>query len=212
MSKIKSYSAEGAVAGEIEFADGLLTLDKGDQAVKDVVVATLAARRAGTASTLGKGEVSGTNRKPWKQKGTGRARSGFTRSPVWVGGGVAMGPKPHGSYFKKINRKVAELAFRRALSAQIAEGKVAVIDALPQDGKTKTMAALVKKTGLEGRVLVVTAKYDEKVELAVRNIPYAEVLSAAQVDVYSLLQARSILAVKDGFEALTARMGKEVAE
>ncbi|MBR2622008.1 MAG: 50S ribosomal protein L4, partial [Clostridia bacterium] len=183
MSKIKSFSAEGATLGEIDFADELLVLDKGDQAVKDVVVATLAARRAGSASTLGKGEVSGTNRKPWKQKGIGRARSGFTRSPVWVGGGIAMGPKPH-SYDQKINKKVASLAFRHALSAQIAEGKVSVIDALPTDGKTKTVATLVKTMGLEGRVLVITDKFDEKVELAIRNIPDVEVLTAKQVDVY----------------------------
>ncbi|MBR0056366.1 MAG: 50S ribosomal protein L4, partial [Kiritimatiellae bacterium] len=90
MSKIRKYAADGAANGEIEVADEVLTLTKGDQAVKDVVVATMAARRVGSASTLGKGEVSGTNRKPWRQKGTGRARSGFTRSPVWVGGGVAM--------------------------------------------------------------------------------------------------------------------------
>lgn len=210
MSKIKSFSAEGATLGEIDFADELLVLDKGDQAVKDVVVATLAARRAGSASTLGKGEVSGTNRKPWKQKGTGRARSGFTRSPVWVGGGIAMGPKPH-SYDQKINKKVASLAFRHALSAQIAEGRVSVIDALPTDGKTKTVATLVKTMGLEGRVLVITDKFDEKVELAIRNIPDVEVLTAKQVDVYSLLQARSILATKEGLELLKARMSKEVS-
>lgn len=210
MSKIKAFSAEGAAAGEIDFADELLTLDKGDQAVKDVVVATLAARRAGTASTLGKGEVSGTNRKPWKQKGTGRARGGLTRSPVWVGGGVAMGPKPHG-YDQKVNKKVADLAFRRAISAQIAEGKVSVIDSLPTDGKTKTIANLVKTMGLEGRVLVITEKFDEKVELAVRNNPGVEVLQAKQVDVYSLLQARTILVTKAALEVLKARMNKEVA-
>ena len=205
MSKIKTFAADGAASGEIEIADEELTLSQGDQAVKDVVVATMAARRAGSASTLGKGEVSGTNRKPWRQKGTGRARSGFTRSPVWVGGGVAMGPKPHG-YDQKVNRKVAALAFRRALSAHIADGKVSVIDALPQDGKTKSVAALVKATGLKGRTLVVTGKFDEKVELATRNIPSVEVLSAKQVDVYSILQARNILATKEGFEVLKARM------
>lgn len=206
MSKIKTYAADGAASGEMDFADELLTLTQGDQAVKDVVVATMAARRAGSASTLGKGEVSGTNRKPWRQKGTGRARSGFTRSPVWVGGGVAMGPKPHG-YGKKVNRKVAALAFRRALSAHIADGKVSVIDSLPQDGKTRTVAALVKAMGLTGRTLVVTGSYDEKVELAIRNIPTVEVLSARQVDVYSILQARNIVATREGFETLKARMG-----
>ena len=83
MSKIKSFNDKGEAAAEVDFADELLVLDKGDQAVKDVVVATLAARRAGTASTLGKGEVAGSNKKPWKQKGTGNARAGFRRSPVW---------------------------------------------------------------------------------------------------------------------------------
>ncbi len=210
MSKIKKFSADGSPAGEIEIDDGLLELEKGDQAVKDVVVATLAARRAGTASTLGKGEVSGTNRKPWRQKGTGRARAGFTRSPVWVGGGVAMGPKPR-SYDKKVNKKVADLAFRRAVSAQIAEGKLATIEALPQDGKTKTVAALVKKLGFKGRVLLVVEAYDEKAELAVRNIPNVEILTAAQVDVYSVLQAAAIVATDAGFEALKKRFAKEVA-
>ena len=211
MSKIKSFGADGAAAGEVDFADELLVLDKGDQAVKDVVVATLAARRAGTASTLGKGEVSGTNRKPWRQKGTGRARAGFTRSPVWVGGGVAMGPKPHGPYIKKVNRKVASLAFRRAVSAQVADGKLCVIDSLPTDGKTRTVAALVKTMGLSGRVLVITDKYDEKAELAIRNLPDVEILTAMQADVYSILQARTILVTKEGLEVLKARMKKEVA-
>ena len=209
MSKIKKYGADGALGGEIEVADEVLTLGKGDQAVKDVVVATMAARRAGTASTLGKGEVSGTNRKPWRQKGTGRARAGFTRSPVWVGGGIAMGPKPHGPYDKKVNRKVAALAFRRALSAHIADGKVGVVEALPQDGKTKTVAALIKAMGLKGRTLLVTDKFDEKVELATRNIPNAEVLSAKQVDVYSILQAANVIATPEAFETLKARMGAE---
>ena len=115
MSKIKSFNDKGEAAAEVDFADELLVLDKGDQAVKDVVVATLAARRAGTASTLGKGEVAGSNKKPWKQKGTANARAGFRRSPVWRGGGVAMGPKPR-CYCTKINKKVADLAFRHALS------------------------------------------------------------------------------------------------
>lgn len=209
MSKIKKYAADGAASGEIEIADEALTLAKGDQAVKDVVVATMAARRAGTASTLGKGEVSGTNRKPWRQKGTGRARSGFTRSPVWVGGGIAMGPKPHGPYIKKINRKVAALALRRALSAHMADGKFAVIEALPQDGKSKSVAALVKAMGFKGRTLFVTSAFDDKVELAVRNIPTVEVLTARQLDVYSILQAANVIATPEALEILKTRMGVE---
>ena len=115
MSKINVYNAKGEATGEVEIADERLVLDRGGQAVKDVVTATLNARRAGTASTLGKGEVAGSNRKPWRQKGTGRARAGLRQSPVWRGGGVAMGPKPR-DYGVKVNRKVAQLAFRHALS------------------------------------------------------------------------------------------------
>lgn len=210
MSKIKSFNLEGASTGEVDFADELLVLDKGDQAVKDVVVAIMAGRRAGSASTLGKGEVNGTNRKPWKQKGTGRARSGFTRSPVWVGGGIAMGPKPHG-YDKKVNKKVADLAFRHAFSTQIEEGKVVVIDSLPQDGKTKTAAKLLETMGANGRTLVITENFDEKVEQGFRNIPTCEILSAKLVDVYSLLLAKTIIVTKEALEVIKARMNKEVA-
>ncbi len=207
MSKIKSFNDKGEAAAEVDFADELLVLDKGDQAVKDVVVATLAARRAGTASTLGKGEVTGSNKKPWKQKGTGNARAGFRRSPVWRGGGVAMGPKPR-CYCTKVNRKVADLAFRHALSEHIKDGKVVVVDALPADGKTKNVAALIKALGLTGRVLFVTDKPEDKFLLAVRNIPKAEALTATQLDVYSLLQAKTVVATKEGLDKLAARMGK----
>ena len=213
MSKIKSYNGQGEAAAEVDFADDLLVLDKGDQAVKDVVVATMNALRAGTASTKGKGEVAGSNKKPWKQKGTGNARAGFRRSPVWRGGGIAMGPKPH-SYDVKVNRKVAKLAFAHAMSEQIKDGKVVVVEALPQDGKTKTVAALIKTMGLKGRVLFVTDKYDEKFLLAVRNIEKADVATAAQIDVYSLLLAKTIVATKAGLDAVAARMRRttEVAE
>ena len=213
MSKIKSYNGQGAAAAEVDFADDLLVLDKGDQAVKDVVVATMNALRAGTASTKGKGEVAGSNKKPWKQKGTANARAGFRRSPVWRGGGIAMGPKPR-SYDVKVNRKVAKLAFAHAMSEQIKDGKVVVVEALPQDGKTKTVAALIKTMGLKGRVLFVTDKYDEKFLLAVRNIEKADVATAAQIDVYSLLLAKTIVATKAGLDAIAARMRRttEVAE
>ena len=213
MSKIQSFNANGETAGEVDFADDLLVLDKGDQAVKDVVVATLAARRAGTASTLAKGEVSGSNKKLWKQKGTGRARTGFRQSPVWRGGGVAMGPKPR-DYSLKVNKKVAKLAFAHAVSSQIADGKVIVVDALPTDSKTKTMAAFLEKIGANDRVLVVTGNAPEdSVLLGIRNLPYAATLTASQLDVYSLLSAKKVVVTKDGLEVLIARMKKpEVAE
>lgn len=213
MSKINLFNAKGEAAGEVDFADGLLLLDRGDQAVKDVVVATLNARRAGTASTLSKGEVAGSNKKPWKQKGTGRARAGLRQSPVWRGGGVAMGPKPR-SYASKINRKVAQLAFRRALSGHISGRKVMAIEAfdLP-DGKTKDMAALLRKLGAgEDRVLLVTARRATEVERSARNLPKVEVATAGTVDVYSLLAARLVVATREALDMLAARMQKPEVE
>jgi len=213
MSKINLFNAKGEAAGEVDFADGLLLLDRGDQAVKDVVVATLNARRAGTASTLSKGEVSGSNKKPWKQKGTGRARAGLRQSPVWRGGGVAMGPKPR-SYGSKINRKVAQLAFRRALSGQISGQKVLAIEAFDvPDGKTKGMAALLRRLGAgEGRVLLITARRDVVVERSARNLPKVEVATAEAIDVYSLLAARLVVATRDALDMLAARMQKPEVE
>ena len=214
MSKIQSFNANGETAGEVDFADDLLVLDKGDQAVKDVVVATLAASRAGTASTLSKGEVSGSNKKLWKQKGTGRARTGFRQSPVWRGGGIAMGPKPR-DFSLKVNKKVAKLAFAHAVSSQIAEGKVVVVEALPTDGKTKTMAAFLDKIGAKDRVLVVLDKNSEDaIWLALRNIhSVLDMVIDSQLDVYTLLAAKKVVVTKAALDGLMARMKKpEVAE
>ena len=189
MSTIKVFNPAGDAAGELSVADELLVLDKGAQAVKDTVVAIRNGMRAGTASTLSKGEVNGSGKKPWKQKGTGRARVGYRQNPVWRGGGVAFGPKPR-DYSQKINRKVRQLAFVRALSDRIAEGQVYVVEQFDLEAKTKAMVALLKKLGLERSVLIILDQYDEKVILASRNLPKVEVARAADVDVYSLLLYR----------------------
>ena len=209
MSTIKVFNPAGEPAGEMTFADERLVLDKGEQAVKDVVVAIQNAFRAGTASTLSKGEVAGSNKKPWKQKGTGRARAGYRQSPVWRGGGVAFGPKPR-DFSQKINRKVQQLAFTRALSDKIAEGQTVVIDAIDlAETKTKLLTALLAKLGADRSALIVLDQHEEKVMLAARNLEKVEVVSAAEVDVYSLLFYRTLVATKAGFEALTARMKKK---
>ena len=212
MSTINVYNQTGDAAGATEFADNLLVLDKGDQAVKDVVVATLNARRAGTASTLSKGQVAGSNKKPWKQKGTGRARAGLRQSPVWRGGAVAFGPHPR-SYAVKVNRKVAQLAFRRALSAKIADGELCVIEAfsLPE-GKTREVAALLQRMGVKGSCLLVPALADTVLMKAARNIPKVDVVTAAKLDVYSLLSHRSVVVAREALDALTARMTQKSEE
>jgi len=209
MSTIKVFNPAGAAAGEMSVADDLLVLDKGEQAVKDVVVAIQNAFRAGTASTLSKGEVAGSNKKPWRQKGTGRARAGLRQSPVWRGGGVAFGPKPR-DFSQKINRKVQQLAFTRALSDKIAAGQVAVIEKFDlAEPKTKLLTATLKKLGADRSALIVLDQYEDNVMLAARNLQKVEVVTAEEVDVYSLLLYRSLVATQAGFAALTARMKRK---
>ena len=196
MSKIKSFSAEGAAAGEIDFADELLTLDKGDQAVKDVVVATLAARRAGSASTLGKGEVSGTNRKPWKQKGTGRARQGSTRSPQFTHGGVVFAPKPR-DYTQQINRKVRRLALKCALSSKVADSELIVFNALNIEApKTKEMVKVLKAVEAE-KALIVLSEKDETVIRAAANIPDVATTLVGTLNTYDVLKYQKLILTKD---------------
>lgn len=213
MSNIKVFSAAGKASGEMTFADERLVLDKGMQAVKDVVVAIQNGLRAGTASTLSKGEVAGSNKKPWKQKGTGRARVGLRQNPIWRGGGVAFGPKPR-DFGQKINRKVSQLAFTHALSDKIATGSVMVIEKFDfTEPKTQQMTALLKKLGVTRSGLIVTDQYEENVALSAQNLPGIAVLRAAEVDTYALLYFRTLIATKAGFEAITARMkAKKTAE
>ncbi|MEG1934283.1 MAG: 50S ribosomal protein L4, partial [Kiritimatiellia bacterium] len=144
MSTIKVYDKTGATTGDKTVDEAQLVLDRGEQAVKDTVVAILNGYRAGTAKTKNKSEVSGTGKKPWKQKGTGRASFGTSRNPVWRGGGVAFGPVPR-DFSQKVNKKVLTLAFARALSDKIADGELALVDSLVFDEpKTKQAAAMLK--------------------------------------------------------------------
>ena len=191
---------------EVNVDQAILTLDKGAQAVKDAVTAIRNAMRAGTASTKGKGEVAGSNKKPWKQKGTGNARAGFRQSPVWRGGGVAHGPKPR-DFSQKVNRKVMQLAFARAFSEKIAAGEVIVVSEFKFDEpKTKLMAALLKKAGVERSALIVTEQFDENVFRVTANLARAAWVTANEADVYSVLKFKTIVCDKAGFDALAKRM------
>ena len=206
MSTIKLFNPAGEAAGDLTVADDLLVADRGDQAVKDAVVATLNARRAGTAASLRKGEVAGSNKKPWKQKGTGRARAGLRQSPVWRGGGVAFGPHPR-DYGQKINRKVAQLAFRRAVSAKIADGRLLAVERLDlPEAKTKALAALLGKLGADRGCVIVVDRPDALLARAARNLPKVAVVSAADLGVYEVIRHRMVLATRAGLAALTARL------
>ena len=193
---------------ETVFDKALLVTDKGEQAVKDAVTAIRNAMRAGTASTKGKGEVAGSNKKPWKQKGTGNARAGFRQSPVWRGGGVAHGPKPR-SFEQKLNKKVWSLAFRRALSDKLVAGEVIVVDKFEFEApKTKFMAKLLKDLGVERTAIIIQKEVDETVLLATSNLPCVDYSTAQALDVYTLLANRQIVCDQAGFDALVARLAK----
>ena len=193
---------------ETVFDKAALTLDRGAQAVKDVVTAIRNSRRAGTASTKAKGEVAGSNKKPWKQKGTGNARAGFRQSPVWRGGGVAHGPRPR-SFERKVNKKVVALAFARALSDRLVAGDVIVVDKFEFEApKTRLMAKFLKELGVDRTAVIVQKDVDETVFLTMRNLPGIDYSTAGALDVYTVLANRRIVCDKDGFDALMARITK----
>ena len=193
---------------EVTFDESQLTLDKGEQAVKDAITAIRNALRAGTASTKGKGEVAGSNKKPWKQKGTGNARAGFRQTPVWRGGGVAHGPKPR-SYEQKLNKKVWALAFARAFSDKVKAGDVIVVDEFKFEApKTKLMAKFLKDLGIDRTACIVQKDVDDTVVLVTSNLPKIDYSTAQALDVYTVVANRKLVCDKAGFEALMARIAK----
>ena len=210
MSTIKQYTSAGEAAADLTVDEGQLVLDKGAQALKDAVDAIRAGMRAGTASTLSKGEVAGSNKKPWTQKGTGNARAGFRQSPVWRGGGVAHGPKPR-DFGLKVNKKVMKLALARAVSEKIQSGDVLVVSEFAFEApKTKLMAAFLKKIGIDRSALVVTAEINETLYRMVRNLPRVDSATAQEINPYAVLLFRKIVCDKAGYDALMARVaGKE---
>lgn len=212
MSTVTVYRVDGGTAGQLDVPDALLELKRGGQAVHDAVVAHLNALRAGTASTLTKAEVAGSGRKPWRQKGTGQARAGYRQSPVWRGGGIVFGPKPR-CYAQKVNRKVATLAFRRALSEKITAGELRVIEELGVgEAKTKKFVGILKALKVKAPLLLVVDKADRNLLLAARNVPRVEVCLAREATVYQLLRYPLVLVNKGGMDELTQRLQRGRSE
>lgn len=206
MSRIPVVNHQGQNVGEMEISDKLLVQNRGEQALHDVIVAFQAGKRAGSASTLTKGQVAGSNRKPWAQKGLGRARAGYRRSPIWRGGSVAFGPHPR-DYAQRIPRNVARLAFRRALSEKVMSGGVRVMDELVlAEPKTKVMLALLKTLKVTGAVLIIVDKLDQKIKLSTRNIPRVDVALARNVYPYQLIRYPVLLVTKSGMKILEQRL------
>ena len=211
MATIKMYGRDGRDTGEVEVADDMLILDRGEQAVRDAVVARNASLRAGTASTLRKGEVAGSNKKPWKQKGTGRARAGYRQSPVWRGGGVAFGPHPR-DFSIKVNKKVVRLAFRRALSERIAAGAVKLVEDLSLAApKTKELRGVLEALGAPSALIVVPA-WDDNLLLSARNLQGVEVTTVRNCSVYQVLRYPSIVMTRAAWEELKPRFSGENTE
>jgi large subunit ribosomal protein L4 len=205
MARIEVRDAQGAVVGERELPAGLFDAEISIPMMHQVVVAGFASRRAGTHSTKTRGEVSGGGRKPWRQKGTGRARHGSTRSPIWSGGGVAHGPKPR-DYTVRVNRKMRRAALRSALTDAAVSGKLAVVEGLTFEGpSTKDADAVLTSLDLGGRVLVVIPGPDRTVELSYRNLARVKVAYPGNLSTYDLLYADRVLFTADALDALAAR-------
>jgi len=207
--KLPVINISGQAKGEVDFADELLIKNgKGTQAVHDTVTAYMANQRLGTASTKQISEVHGSGKKPWKQKGTGRARAGSFASPLWRGGGVVFGPKPR-DYTINVPKKVKALAFRKALSERLIAGDVIVVDELSlKTHKTKNLAGIVGALGGKNKpTLIITEEVDKNLKLAARNLPNVEIEPVGSVNVYELLRFEKIVTTKAALDKLGARLG-----
>ena len=204
--KLQVFNSDGTSSTEKEFGVPVFEGDRGLQAVKEVIVAINANNRQGTHSTKTRGEVRGGGKKPWRQKGTGRARAGSIRSPLWVGGGVVFGPKPR-DYSKKINAKVKALAFSRALFDRASAGEIAVIEqfTVPQP-KTKLVDVIVNRIAPKGKILLVDAPFTAEHARAARNIERVSIQEAAKLNTLDLAQYKKIIVSTKAIEAILARV------
>ncbi len=197
--KIAIKNTEGKKQSELEVKFPLIEDGKGTQAVHDVVVAYQAAQRMGTACTINVGEVSGSNKKPWRQKGTGRARAGSHQSPLWVGGGVVFGPRPR-DFSKKVSKNTRTLALRKALSERLKAGDVVLVDDLKlASPKTKDFIGLMSTLDLTGTTLII-APADKNLMLASRNIENVTLATSDSLNTYDILRPDKLLFTKSAFE------------
>ena len=196
MPKANVFNMAGEKIGEIELSEAIFGIEPNKSVLHDSVKNHLANCRQGTQSALTKGEVSYTTRKPWRQKGTGRARAGYAGSPVWYHGGVAFAPKPR-DYSYTLNKKVKRLALKSALSAKAAEAEIVVVDGLKLDEvKTKTFKTFLTKIGVEGKALVVTENVDEVVVKSARNIAGVTTTIASILSPYMMLTSGKMVVDK----------------
>ena len=207
MPKVALLNQAGETLGEIALLDTVFGITPNEQALYDVVKAQRAAMRQGTHKTKTRSEVRGGGRKPWRQKGTGRARQGSIRSPQWVGGGVVFGPTPR-DYTIKVNRKVRRLALKSVLSSKVVDNNLFVLDALSlETAKTKDMIQVLNNLSLSGKVMIVLDQNNETIALASRNIPGVTVKTVDQASVYEMLHATTLLATQDAVKKYEEVLG-----
>ena len=207
--KLTIKDTKGNNQGELEVKFPLVEDGKGTQAVHDVVVAYQAAQRMGTACTKTMGEVAGTGKKPWRQKGTGRARAGSFQSPLWRGGGVVFGPKPR-DFRKKVSRQTRQLALRKALSERLRAGDVVLVDELKLgSGKTKEFVGLLSALELKGTALIVLQGTDNNMALASRNVPNVALTTGESLNTYDVLRPDKLVFTRGAFEQVQSRLSNE---
>lgn len=208
MATVKVYDQQKQETGEISLAPEIFEVAPRPEILNFVVRSQMAARRAGTHSAKTRAHVSGGGVKPWKQKGTGRARAGSNRSPVWRGGAVIFGPAPR-QYGFKVNRKIRALALKMALSDRLGSGSLMVVNKIElPEAKTRLFANVASALGL-AKTLVVLPGPDEKLELAARNLPGIELITEAQLNVWGILKHEHLVLLQDTVKLIEARFGAE---
>ncbi len=202
MPKIDVYNIEGKKVSDVELKEEIFGIEPNEAIVHSVLVNYLANQRQGTQSTKTRSEVSGGGRKPWRQKGTGRARQGSIRAPHWVGGGIALGPKPR-SYKYRVNKKERRLAIRSVLSSKVLENQLTVVDSLPfNEIKTKNMVNALTNLKVEGKTLIVLPERNENVQKSARNIEGVKTSLVNTINVYDLLKYKNLVITLDTVKKL----------
>ena len=202
MANVSVYNTDGKEVGTIELNDAVFGVELNEHLVHMAVVAQLANKRQGTQKAKTRSEVSGGGRKPWRQKGTGRARSGSTRSPLWVGGGTVFGPQPR-SYAFRMPKKQRRLAIKCALSDKVASGDFIVLDDLQFDApKTKSVVKMLGDFGVDAKSLIITLDENENVELSSRNIPGVKAINTMGLNVYDILNHTKLFITKAAIEKI----------
>lgn len=202
MPKIDVYNMEGKKVSDVELNDNVFGIEPNEAVVHSVLVNYLANQRQGTQSTKTRSEVSGGGKKPWRQKGTGRARQGSIRAPQWVGGGIALGPKPR-SYKYTVNKKERRLAIKSMLSSKVLENELVVVDSLPlKEIKTKEMVKALNNLKVEGKTLILLPEKNEIVQKSARNIEGVKTLLVNTINVYDLLKYKNLVVTVDTVKKL----------